>query len=230
MNEYQQRIEKIQKRVHNTALRYGRNPDTIKLVTITKTQPVAVIKEAIAGGVEFIGENKVQEAERKIPELQGIYREFHFIGHIQSNKINKLLPLKPDLIHSIDSVELATKINQRLPKERIQNILIQVNTSGETSKYGCEPEQTEAIIRQILLLEHINVCGLMTIGKITRDSEAIKENFALLRNLLEKINNTLGTTMRELSMGMSSDFELAISEGATILRIGTAIMGSRRQE
>ena len=209
-----------------------RQQDEVKLLAVTKTHSCEAIKTALENGIEFIAESKVQEAEFKIPELAGMYKEFHFIGHLQSNKINKLLSLKPDLIHSIDKLSTAEKLNQALRDlNRKQDILIEVNTSGERSKNGIEPEYLSELMKQIEDLEYINVKGLMTIGAFTDDEKIVRRCFRCLRELYEKEKRKkyLSIQMLYLSMGMSSDFKIAIEEGSNILRLGSVLFGERKQ-
>ena len=208
----------------------GREIENIKLLAVTKTHPSEMIEIALQEGIEFIAENKVQDASIKIPELQGKYKEFHFIGHLQSNKIGKLLKLNPALIHSIDKFETAAKINDILANSgRIQEILIQVNTSNEDSKSGVRSTETIELIKRISRLANVRIKGLMTIGAFTTDQENIRNCFRILRKLFDQIKKMgiINVDMRYLSMGMTGDFEIAIEEGANIIRIGSAIFGAR---
>jgi len=154
--------------------------------------------------------------------------DWHFIGHLQANKVKYLIPFTK-LIHSIDSIEVADEVNKRVEKYNIkQNILMQVNTSGEASKSGCEPEMALELAKSIIKFNNLNLIGLMTIGSLSGDEKLIRGEFSLLRNLKDEINKKLGThQLTELSMGMSGDYKIAIEEGSTILRIGTAIFGQR---
>ncbi len=221
----QERIEDIKSRVEQSAA--GRN---VTLVAVSKNHDAATIRKALDLGVEIIGENRVQEAESKLPELKGHYREFHFIGHLQSNKIRKLLPLEPTLIHSIDKFSTASKLDQILEEmDREQDILIEVNTSGEASKEGVQPEKLLPLVHKLSELKRVHVQGLMTIGPLTDDEVSIRKSFKQLRELAERIRaeNIPGIVMKHLSMGMTHDFVIAIEEGATIVRVGTAIFGAR---
>jgi pyridoxal phosphate enzyme (YggS family) len=223
-------IEKLNKRIENAAEKVKRNPFEIKLLVVTKTHPIPIIEEAITYGIEYIGENRIQEAEKKIPFLKDKIREFHFIGHLQSNKIKKLMKLKPALIHSIDKLGTARKLNEHLDElQKKQNILIQVNTSAEISKFGINPDDTTDLIHDIAKLENLQIMGLMTIGMFTSDETIIRKCFQILRRLFEEIKreNIPGVKMKFLSMGMTDDFEIAIEEGANIIRIGSAIFGAR---
>ncbi len=223
-------IEKIRERINKAAIKANRDPVGIKLLTVTKTQSIETIEEALSNNIEFIGENKVQEAEDKIPYLENKFKEFHFIGHLQSNKIKKLMKLKPDLIHSIDKYSTANKLNNYLKQNILkQDILIEVNTSDEESKFGVTPDETIPLIRSISRLENIRIKGLMTISMFTSDEKIIRDSFIKLRKLFNDINaaEIPNVEMKYLSMGMTNDFEIAIEEGANIIRIGTAIFGAR---
>ena len=223
-------IEIIRERIHNAAIKANRDPKNIKLLAVTKTRSIEIIEEALFNNIEFIGENKVQEAEDKIPSLEGKFKEFHFIGHLQSNKINKLMKLRPTLIHSIDKFSTANKLNNYLKQHSItQDILIEVNTSDEDSKFGITPDEALPLIRSIGQLENIKIKGLMTISMFTHDEKIIRNSFIKLRELFDKIITAEipNVEMKFLSMGMTNDFEIAIEEGANIIRIGTAIFGAK---
>ncbi len=153
--------------------------------------------------------------------------EWHFIGHLQTNKVKYIIPFV-HLIHSVDSIKLAEEINKRASSiNKVQNILLQINTSGEKSKSGCEPEDAISLTEDILKLRNVNLLGLMTIGTFTDDENQQRKEFSILRNKLNEINNTLNLNLKELSMGMTSDYTVAIEEGATMVRIGTAFFGYR---
>jgi len=223
-------IEYINDIIQNTCKKTGRDPQEIKLLAVTKTQPVTVIEKALEAGISCIGENKIQEAETKLSLLKDKYSEFHFIGHLQSNKIKKLISLKPSLIQSLDSLLTIRKLNDHLIKENIiQDILIQVNTSGEESKFGIEPDEVIKFISQTEIFQNIRIKGLMTIGMFTSDRELVRGCFRSLKRLFEELKNcNLGNVeMEYLSMGMTNDYIIAIEEGANILRIGSAIFGPR---
>jgi len=227
---FKKNYDAIKNRIKSTCARIGRDPAEINILAVTKTVSVENIDLALKSGISLIGENKVQEAEAKLPLLQEKYREFHFIGHLQSNKINKLLLLEPDLIHSIDSLSTVKKLNRSLMElNRTQNILIQVNTSGEHSKFGVAPEETLPFLKQCEEFEHIRIMGLMTIGMFTADVAVIRKCFRRLFELFHEIKtiDLINSEMKYLSMGMSNDYEIAIEEGSHILRIGTAIFGRR---
>ena len=223
-------IAEIKERITKAAIRANRDPRDIKLLAVTKTRSIEIIKEALSNNIEFIGENKVQEAKDKIPFLTGKFKEFHFIGHLQSNKINKLMKLKPTLIHSIDKYSTANKLNNYLKQHLMtQDVLIEVNTSGEENKFGITPTETISLIKAISKLENIRIKGLMTISMFTHDEKIIRGSFIKLRDLFNEIKAAKipNVEMKYLSMGMTNDFEIAIEEGANIIRIGTAIFGTR---
>lgn len=224
------RIETIQNRIAIAAKRSHRDPADITLIAVTKTHPATLIDTALAAGLRRIGENKIQEAEDKLPLLTQPWDEFHFIGHLQSNKIKKLMPLKPALIHSIDRFSTAQKLSQWCTAhQRHQDILLQVNTSGEVSKFGCHPDELPQLCKDVAALPNLHIQGLMTIGIFSDDETAVRNCFILLRNLRDAIqqNPPAGVKMQHLSMGMTNDFEIAIEEGATLVRIGSGLFGSR---
>lgn len=224
------RIELIESKIVSACERSGRSPNQVKLIAVSKTHSVEEIREVLDTGLRVIAENKVQESLEKIPHLADQYDEFHFIGHLQSNKIRKVLQLKPVLIHSLDSISTISKMNRILEDEgNKQQILIQVNTSGEVSKSGIEPENTIKFLSDCAQFNNIEICGLMTIGKLCDNEDEIRKCFKILNERFEEAKslNQSNLEMRYLSMGMSSDFELAIEEGANLIRVGSAIFGPR---
>lgn len=224
-------IENLQQRILAAALRSGREFSDIKLVAVTKTHPAERIDISLKSGIESIGENRIREALEKIPLLKEKFKEFHFIGHVQSNKIPKLMKLNPALIHSIDKFSTAEKLHDLLiQKDKKQNILIQVNTSFEESKFGIEPAKAIDLVKEVSVLANLKIKGLMTIGKFTDDKNEIRYCFRTLKEIFEEIKllKIKNVEMNYLSMGMTNDFEIAIEEGANIIRIGSAIFGKRR--
>lgn len=211
------------------AKRAGRDPEEIKLVTVSKTVEPARIREAIEAGVTILGENYVQEARRKIEEIgHGI--QWHMIGHLQANKAKYAVTLF-DYVHSIDGISLAREIDRRAAqKGRRVRALVEVNLSGEISKFGIPPEDVMELIQQVAPLKHIAIEGLMTMPPYFDDPERARPYFVELRELRDRVRveEIEGVRMDELSMGMSGDFEAAIEEGATMIRVGTAIFGERR--
>jgi len=220
-------VVRVRERIALAARRSGRKPEDVLLVAVSKTVPAAGIREAIAAGITEIGENRVQEAAEKHHEVQGPVR-WHLVGHLQTNKAGKALEIF-DWIHSIDSLHVAQAVGKRA-QERGKGIpvLMEVNTSGEASKYGITPKRALEEVEQIGRIEGIEVKGLMTVGLFGPEKE-VRGCFHTLRELREEITRRgfPGVTMEHLSMGMTSDFEAAIEEGATMVRIGTAIFGAR---
>lgn len=212
--------------IRRIALSASRNPDDISIIAVSKTHPVAVVQEAINSGIRIFGENRVQEAKAKIPALMGDFA-FHLVGHLQSNKARDAVRLF-DVIHSIDRLSTATEVDKEAARAgKVQKVLAQINTSGEASKSGALPGEAEALCGGIIRLPNIRLLGLMTIGPLTHEEARIRDSFRTLRGLLGDINTKLGLDLRELSMGMSADYAIAVEEGATMVRIGTAIFGER---
>ncbi|ROL59449.1 YggS family pyridoxal phosphate-dependent enzyme [Bacteroidetes/Chlorobi group bacterium MS-B_bin-24] len=203
----------------------------IKVVAVSKTHPVEAIKYAIEAGIRDFGENYAQELKTKyelLKQISDVQPNWHFIGHLQTNKVKYIIPFVK-LIHSVDSFHLANEINRQAEKHnRVVDVLVQVNTSGEESKFGCEPEEALPLIDQIGQLPNLRVIGLMTIGSFSTDENTIRKEFRLLRSIFEEAKQKFPELpLTELSMGMTNDYMIAVEEGATILRIGTAIFGER---
>jgi hypothetical protein len=210
------------------AKRAGRDPCKVRLVAVSKTVDLERIREAIEAGVDSLGENYVQEAHKKIEALEQKV-SWHFIGHLQSNKV-KYLPGKVSLIHSLDRLTLAEEIDRQWAMHGTPaDVLIEVNLGGETSKGGVDEPAVEALLRRLAQLPHLTVRGLMAIPPYFADPEKVRPFFRRLRELAIRLDALAlpGVTMTELSMGMSHDFAVAIEEGATLVRIGTAIFGER---
>lgn len=221
-------IFKIKQRIREACIKAGRNPDEVTIVAVTKTVPVDKIKEAINSGIVDIGENRVQELLEKRNSIDNI--RWHFVGHLQTNKVKYIIDFI-HLIHSVDSLKLALEIDKRARKiNKVVDILIEVNTSGEKTKYGAKPDEVVELVRQISeSCEFVRIKGLMTVAAFLPNPEDIRPMFRLLRELRDEIAkfNFKNVEMRHLSMGMSNDFEVAVEEGATLVRIGTAIFGPR---
>ena len=210
------------------AARSGRQASDVRLMAVTKTVDDRRIQEAIRAGVEIIGENYVQEAKRKI-DLMGRGAEWHLIGHLQTNKVKYAAGLF-DMIHSLDRLETAEALNKRCrQEERGIKVLVEVNVSGETTKRGISPDGVMALLQQMAGLEYISVQGLMTMAPWFDDPEGARPYFAALRRLRDTIREARipRIDMKELSMGMSGDYAVAIEEGATLVRIGRSIFGAR---
>jgi pyridoxal phosphate enzyme (YggS family) len=219
------RLAEVYERIEKARDKAGRKNEKITLVAASKTFPPEYITAAIESGITDIGENRVQEFEAKKPKVKGSAK-WHLIGHLQRNKVAKALELF-DIIQSVDSLKLAKEISKRAEKET--EILIEVNSSGEKSKYGFAMDKAEEQILKIAELENIRIMGLMTIGRFVDDEILIRKSFAPVKTMFEDLkkfeNNRL--KMVHLSMGMSGDFELAIDEGANMVRIGSLIFGPR---
>lgn len=218
----------VQERIAKAAARAGRDPKGVKLVAVTKTMPVETIREAIDAGQQVFGENRVQEAQAKIEAL-GHEVQWHLIGHLQRNKVKFVCALF-DLIESVDSLRLAQDINARAAQHGIvMPILIQVNIGDEATKSGVPAADTLAIVRQVAALPHVAIRGLMCVPPAVEIAEHARPYFIELRTLAEQIaaERIPTVSMAELSMGMSHDFEVAIEEGATMVRVGSAIFGPR---
>jgi pyridoxal phosphate enzyme (YggS family) len=226
MSQIKDNFLRLIERIEGAARRSGRDPKEIKLVAVSKTVESTRIKEAIEAGVSILGENYVQEAKKKIEEI-GHPVAWHFIGHLQSNKAKYAVQLF-DMIHSLDSIPLAEELNRRAEQvDRIIKVMIEINLSGETTKFGIDEEKILNLVKRILQLNHLSLEGLMTMPPYFDSPEMSRPYYIELRALKEKIARE-GIPMRELSMGMSNDFEIAIEEGATYVRVGTAIFGPRK--
>ncbi len=221
-------IKKVKDRIATAARHAGRDPSSIKLIVVTKTVDVERIREAVAAGVGVLGENRVQEAKEKIEQI-GSLACWHLIGHLQSNKAKYAVKLF-DLIHSIDSFELAQEVDKQAAKiGKIQNVLIEVNISGEASKAGIAAADAANLVGEAAVLKNISIKGLMTVPPFFGNAEEARPYFKKLSDLSARIKNEniLQVSMGELSMGMSGDFVVAVEEGATMVRVGTAIFGAR---
>jgi PLP dependent protein len=221
-------LKVVMDRIAAAAQRAGRDPASVRLVTVTKTVDHDRIREAIAAGAAICGENRVQEGKDKIEAL-GRAASWHLIGHLQKNKAKYAVKLF-DLIHSVDTIELAKELDRQAEKiEKVQNVLIEVNIAGEASKAGMTVREAPALVREVARLRNLSVQGLMTMPPWSADPEESRPFFRILRELAEAIakENIPHASMQELSMGMSGDFEVAIEEGATLVRVGTAIFGAR---
>ena len=221
-------LSKVMERIARAARRAGRDPDDVVLIAASKGIEVDRLKEGLSAGIRVFGESKVQEAMPKLQVL-GKEAEWHFIGHLQSNKV-KYVVGEFSLIHSVDSIELSEEINGRAEKMgMIQNVLLEVNVSGEKGKFGVIPDKVIAITKAFSVLRHISLRGFMTIPPYSDDPEDARPFFRMLREIRDNVRHTgiCAGNCGELSMGMSGDFEAAIEEGATMVRIGTAIFGAR---
>ncbi len=221
-------VLRVMDRIAAAAERCLREPEDITLVAVTKTVEAPAIAEAIEAGVAAIGENRVQDAARKLTDGFASV-EKHLIGHLQTNKVRKALELF-DMIESVDSLRLAREMSTRLNVAGTSaDVLVEVNTSGEETKFGLDPDEVLPVVEQIADLGGLRILGLMTIGAFLPDPEDVRPCFRLLRDLRNEIEEAVipGVSMEHLSMGMTNDYEVAIEEGATIVRVGRAIFGER---
>jgi hypothetical protein len=220
------KLDLVREGIREAERRTGREPGSTDLVAVSKNHPPEVIREAVEAGQTLFGENRVQEASVKIPLLPASLR-WHFLGHPQSNKVRKMLPLF-ELIHGVDSPALARDID-RIAAETgaFPRILLEVNVSGESSKHGFPPEELERSLDDLLALPRIQVEGFMTMAPLAPDPEASRPFFAALRELRDRCALNAGIPLPILSMGMSGDYLVAVEEGATLVRVGTAIFGGR---
>ena len=222
-------IDNVRQRIRRAAEAAGRAPESVRLVAVSKTVPAERVRGAVEAGLTLLGENYIQEARDKIAALADLPVTWHFIGHLQRNKAKYAVRLF-ELIHSVDSLKLARELDKEAAKRgKVQDILIQVNTGKEASKSGVYVEEALALVREAGRLDHLAVRGLMTLPPYFNAPEKVRPFFRALRELRDRIKaETLpGVAMEELSMGMTGDFEAAIQEGATLVRIGTAIFGER---
>ncbi len=224
-NLLRENLAEVEKRIERAALKCGRNPNDIKLVAVSKTHPANVLQDAITAGANVFGENKVQEAEGKIEELEKENLEWHLIGHLQSNKARKAVKLF-DVIHTLDSIELAERLERICIEENRESlsVLIEVRLANEASKSGVGENDLPKLIEFLQTCERLKFDGLMIIPPFFEDAEKVRPFFKRLREIRDRI-----LPNGELSMGMSHDFEIAIEEAATIVRVGTAIFGERKK-
>jgi pyridoxal phosphate enzyme (YggS family) len=221
----QERLAAVRRRIETAAARSGRPSSAVTLVAVCKTMPAAAIREAVSAGVKILGENRVQEAREKIEALPGA-AEWHLIGHLQTNKAKLAVGLF-DCIHSLDSVRLAQELGRHAEEAgRRLRCLVEVNVGEETQKSGAAAAEVRPLLEAARRLPQLSIQGLMTIPPFLPDSESVRPFFRRLRDLRDRLESE-GWTLPDLSMGMSHDFEVAIEEGATLVRIGTAIFGSR---
>lgn len=231
MSEYEfvaGNISEVMQRISRAAVKAGRNPEDITLICVSKTKPVEIVKAAYDSGRREFGENKVQEITAKAP-LMPSDTVWHMIGHLQKNKVKKAVALA-EMIHSVDSFELAEAIDSEAGKiGKKQKILIEINIASEESKYGVNTEAVIPLVKQMSALSNIEVCGLMCVAPYTENPETNRPYFRIMYNLLLDINslNIDNVNMNVLSMGMSGDYEIAVEEGATHVRVGTNIFGER---
>ena len=219
-----ERLQAVRLRIADACARAGRSPDGVTLVAVTKGFPPEAVREAAAAGVRHFGENRIQEAQAKLPALGALSPKptWHMVGHLQTNKVKTALNLF-DIIQSVDSFHLAEAINRRAPQPDRVPVLLEVNVAAEPAKYGFSPDELPSQAEAIRRLPGLDVRGLMTVAPMTDDRERLRPIFRRLRQLAQSLQ------LPELSMGMTDDFETAVEEGATIVRVGRAIFGERNQ-
>jgi PLP dependent protein len=226
MSSIADNLVRVREQIASAAAKSGRTSNDVELVAVTKTHPTESVREAIASGQILFGESRVQEARAKITELPSNLR-WHFVGHLQKNKIRHALPLF-EMFHGIDSFELARDINRIAQEDGAHpSVLLQVNVSGEGSKFGFSPDQLREYMEALLDLSRLTFGGLMCIPPLASRAEASRKYFIQLRELREEVEKHCGIKLAHLSMGMTNDYGVAIEEGATLVRVGTAIFGER---
>ncbi len=219
-------LKAVQERIRAACARVNRDPGGVSLLAVTKTHPPEIVAEAARLGLTLFGESKVQEAKGKIPLCPGRVR-WHLVGHLQTNKCRDAVELF-EMIQSVDSLHLAEELNKRCEQaSKTMPILLEVNVAGEATKFGYKPEQLLADLERITQLPRLEIHGMMTIPPYSPVPERARPMFRQVRDLKERCEQAIGAPLPQLSMGMSADFEVAIEEGATIVRIGTAIFGER---
>lgn len=226
-NEIKGRLAEIRDRIEGAKTRAGLTRE-VGIVAVTKTHPVEVLEAALAAGLECLGENRVQELAAKVEALGRDRCSWHLIGHLQRNKVRQAVPLL-DLLHSIDSLRLAEALSAEAVRTgRVVEGLVQVNTSGEASKYGLAPEEVVDVVGRMAELPGLRLTGVMTMAPFTSDESVLRRTFQGARELFERCGREVsGFEARHLSMGMSNDFEVAVEEGSTLVRLGTVLFGER---
>ncbi|MDR0559094.1 MAG: YggS family pyridoxal phosphate-dependent enzyme [Prevotellaceae bacterium] len=228
-NEILNNIETVRRRIISACKKSGRNPDSVRLLLAVKTVEPEKIRVAVEAGETLIGENKIQEFAEKNSALSDLKYEKHFIGHLQTNKLKDIVKYEINCVQSLDRLELACKLDRRMQDVgRSIDVMVQVNTSFEKSKFGLEPDSVNPFLKKLKQYETLNVKGFMTIGLFDSDSENVRPSYTRLREIRDSaVSEGLVHAGCELSMGMSGDLETAIEEGATIIRVGSAIFGTR---
>jgi pyridoxal phosphate enzyme (YggS family) len=219
-------LERVREQIAQAAAKVSRAADEIELVAISKTRDAAKVRESVEAGQTLFGESRVQEARAKIPELPSSLR-WHFVGHLQKNKIRHALPLF-ELFHSVDQVDLAREMNRIAEEEGMHpRVLLEVNVAGEGSKFGFQPDKLRQDMGALLALSRLSIEGLMTIPPLAEQAEGSRKYFVDLRELRDRLETEFQMKLPHLSMGMTNDFPVAVEEGATLVRVGTAIFGER---
>jgi PLP dependent protein len=222
-------LERVREQIAQAAAKANRDAGAVELVAISKTHDAGKVREVVEAGQTLFGESRVQEARIKIPDLPSNLR-WHFVGHLQKNKIRHALPLF-ELMHSVDSLALAQDINRIADEDGLHpRVLLEVNVAGEGSKFGFQPDKLRAEIESLLALPRLSILGLMTIPPIAEEAEASRKYFVELRELRDGLQTEFHVDLAQLSMGMTQDFAVAVEEGATLVRVGTAIFGERSRK
>ena len=226
MNSIAENLERVREQIAQAAAKSGRSADDVELVAISKTHDAERVREAIEAGQHLFGESKVQEARVKTPDLPSSTR-WHFVGHLQKNKIRHALPLF-EMIHSIDSLELAENVNRVAEEEGLHpRVLLEVNVAGEGSKFGFQPVKLREQMESLLAFPRLSILGVMCIPPIAEEPEMSRRYFIALRELRDQLQTEFHVDLAQLSMGMTQDYAVAVEEGATLVRVGTAIFGDR---
>ena len=229
MDSIAENLARVRQEIVEAAAKAGRGPGEIELVAITKAHPAEKVREAIDAGQRLFGESRVQEARTKIPEMPSNLR-WHFVGHLQKNKIRPALPLF-EMIHSVDSLALAQDMNRIAEEEGLHpRVLLEVNVAGEGSKFGFTPDKLREQMEGLLALPRLSILGLMCIPPIANEAAASRKYFVQLRELRDSLQTEFRVDLTQLSMGMTQDFWIAVEEGATLVRVGTAIFGERSRK
>lgn len=229
VEDFRHNLEAVHARIAAASARAGRDPATVRLLPVSKTVDEARLRLAVQAGCDTLGENKVQEAKGKAEAMADLGIRWSVIGHLQTNKARDVARFASEF-QALDSLRVAQALDQRLAQEgRTLDVFVQVNTSGEASKYGLDPIEVADFVQQLPAFPQLRVRGLMTLALFSADPEQVRPCFVRLRDLRERLRPTLpaGVSLDELSMGMSGDFEIAIEEGATVVRVGQAIFGAR---
>jgi len=229
MSSILENLERVREQIAQAAAKAGRDVKDVELVAIAKTHPAEKVREAVEAGQTLFGESRVQEARAKIPELSSNIR-WHFVGHLQKNKVRQALPLF-EMIHSVDSLALAQDINRIAEEEGLYpRVLLEVNVAGEGSKFGFGPANLREQMEALLALPRLSIEGLMCIPPLAVESEDSQKFFVQVRELRDSLEKEFNMKLPQLSMGMTQDFPIGIQEGATLVRVGTAIFGERAKK
>jgi PLP dependent protein len=229
VNSIAENLQRVREQIATASAKSGRSANDVELVAITKTHPADKVREAIEAGHTLFGESRVQEARAKVPELPSNVR-WHFVGHLQKNKIRHALPLF-ELIHSVDSLALAQDMDRIAQDEGLHpRVFLEINVAGEGSKFGFRHDKLREQMEALLALPRLSILGLMTIPPLVEDAEASRRYFVQLRELRDHLQIEFRVDLAQLSMGMTQDFPIAVEEGATLVRVGTAIFGERSKK